>query len=78
MPWVQRSTRPCQRGPDMLTRKLPSPSSYLQAIGRFLIVVTFLEDALRIMTQWSEQLLYLHDYRKSMAQLSVATRQNPQ
>jgi len=36
---------------------------YLPAIGRFLIVVTFLEDALRIMTQWSDQLLYLHDYR---------------
>ena len=38
---------------------------YLPAIGRFLIVVTFLEDALRIITQWSDQLLYLHDYRKS-------------
>ncbi|RAL63748.1 hypothetical protein DID88_003395 [Monilinia fructigena] len=36
---------------------------YLPAIGRFLIVVTFLEDALRIITQWSDQLLYLHDYR---------------
>lgn len=41
--------------------------SYLPAIGRFLIVVTFLEDALRIMTQWSDQLLYLHDYRHSKA-----------
>jgi hypothetical protein len=40
---------------------------YLPAIGRFLIVVTFLEDALRIITQWSDQLLYLHDYRHSMA-----------
>jgi len=37
---------------------------YLPAIGRFLIVVTFLEDALRIITQWNDQLLYLHDYRK--------------
>ncbi|KAK3328869.1 SURF4 family-domain-containing protein [Apodospora peruviana] len=36
---------------------------YLPAIGRFLIVVTFLEDALRIITQWKDQLLYLHDYR---------------
>ncbi|KAG7144418.1 hypothetical protein D7B24_000522 [Verticillium nonalfalfae] len=36
---------------------------YLPAIGRFLIVVTFLEDALRIVTQWSDQLLYLNDYR---------------
>jgi hypothetical protein len=38
---------------------------YLPAIGRFLIVVTFLEDALRILTQWSDQLVYLHDYRHS-------------
>ncbi|MCJ1327482.1 hypothetical protein MMC10_004151 [Thelotrema lepadinum] len=36
---------------------------YLPAIGRFLIVVTFLEDALRILTQWGDQLTYLHDYR---------------
>jgi uncharacterized membrane protein YphA (DoxX/SURF4 family) len=35
----------------------------MPAIGRFLIVVTFLEDALRIMTQWKDQLLYLQDYR---------------
>jgi hypothetical protein len=40
---------------------------YLPAIGRFLIVVTFLEDALRIITQWNDQLLYLHDWRKSTA-----------
>ena len=32
---------------------------HLPAIGRFLIVVTFLEDALRIVTQWSDQLWYL-------------------
>lgn len=32
---------------------------HLPAIGRFLIVVTFLEDALRIMTQWSDQIWYL-------------------
>ncbi|KAF2145646.1 uncharacterized protein K452DRAFT_349127 [Aplosporella prunicola CBS 121167] len=36
---------------------------YLPAIGRFLIVVTFFEDALRIMTQWTDQLTYLKDYR---------------
>lgn len=32
---------------------------HLPAIGRFLIVVTFLEDALRITTQWKDQLWYL-------------------
>ncbi|KAF2747316.1 SURF4-domain-containing protein [Sporormia fimetaria CBS 119925] len=36
---------------------------YLPAVGRFLIVVTFLEDALRIITQWRDQLTYLRDYR---------------
>ncbi|TFK71881.1 SURF4-domain-containing protein [Pluteus cervinus] len=37
---------------------------HLPAIGRFLIVVTFLEDALRITTQWSDQLWYLQVHRK--------------
>ncbi|PFH47090.1 hypothetical protein AMATHDRAFT_68459 [Amanita thiersii Skay4041] len=37
---------------------------HLPAIGRFLIVVTFLEDALRIMTQWGDQLWYLQQHRK--------------
>ncbi len=35
---------------------------HLPAIGRFLIVVTFLEDALRIMTQWGDQIWYLQQY----------------
>lgn len=39
---------------------------YLPAIGRFLIVVTFIEDALRILTQWSDQVYYLRDYRGCM------------
>ncbi|KAI9508092.1 SURF4-domain-containing protein [Russula earlei] len=36
---------------------------HLPAIGRFLIIVTFLEDSLRIITQWSDQLWYLHKHR---------------
>ncbi|OLL24394.1 Surfeit locus protein 4 [Neolecta irregularis DAH-3] len=36
---------------------------YLPGIGRFLIVVTFLEDALRILTQWSDQVHYLQRFR---------------
>ncbi|EJD54836.1 SURF4-domain-containing protein [Auricularia subglabra TFB-10046 SS5] len=36
---------------------------HLPAIGRFLIVVTFLEDALRIMTQWGDQIWYLQKHR---------------
>jgi uncharacterized membrane protein YphA (DoxX/SURF4 family) len=32
---------------------------FLPGIGRFLIVATFIEDALRIITQWSEQVYYM-------------------
>jgi len=35
---------------------------HLPAIGRFLIVVTFLEDALRMITQWGDQVWYLQKY----------------
>jgi hypothetical protein len=45
--------------------KLCAGCRYLPAIGRFLIVVTFVEDAFRIITQWSDQLTYLQDYRHS-------------
>ncbi|KAM7194707.1 SURF4 family domain containing protein [Rhypophila sp. PSN 637] len=48
---------------DMLDTVSEPVRPYLPAMGRFLIVVTFLEDALRIITQWKDQLLYLHDYR---------------
>ncbi|TQN64558.1 Surfeit locus protein 4-like protein [Colletotrichum shisoi] len=48
---------------DLLDSVSEPVKPYLPAIGRFLIVVTFLEDALRIVTQWGDQLLYLHDYR---------------
>lgn len=37
---------------------------YVPGIGRLFIVATFYEDALRIFTQWSEQVYYLHVYRK--------------
>ncbi|KAK9450669.1 SURF4 family-domain-containing protein [Limtongia smithiae] len=36
---------------------------YLPAIGRFFIVATFLEDTLRIVSQWSDQVFYLHSFR---------------
>lgn len=50
---------------DLLDTYSDPLKPYLPAIGRFLIVVTFLEDALRIITQWSDQLEYLHTYRYS-------------
>ncbi|CAK7224137.1 ER-derived vesicles protein erv29 [Sporothrix curviconia] len=48
---------------DLLDSYSEPVKPYLPAIGRFLIVVTFLEDALRIVTQFSDQLRYLQDYR---------------
>ncbi|KAI5805928.1 SURF4 family-domain-containing protein [Geopyxis carbonaria] len=48
---------------DLLDTLADPIKPYLPAIGRFLIVVTFLEDALRIVTQWSDQLSYLKDFR---------------
>jgi len=48
---------------DLLDSVSEPIKPYLPAIGRFLIVVTFLEDALRIVTQWSDQLQYLNSYR---------------
>jgi uncharacterized membrane protein YphA (DoxX/SURF4 family) len=36
---------------------------YVPAIARFLIVVTFLEDAIRIMAQWSDQKWYIEKHR---------------
>lgn len=36
---------------------------HIPAIARFLIVVTFLEDALRISTQFGDQLYYLQRHR---------------
>ncbi|KAG6008649.1 hypothetical protein E4U43_000108 [Claviceps pusilla] len=48
---------------DVLDNLSEPLKPYLPAIGRFLIVVTFIEDALRIIMQWNDQLIYLHDYR---------------
>jgi uncharacterized membrane protein YphA (DoxX/SURF4 family) len=45
---------------DIYTQPL---KPHLPAIGRFLIVVTFLEDSLRIVSQWSDQLWYLQRHR---------------
>lgn len=56
-PLREHSANTCALGEDR----------YIPAVGRFLIVCTFLEDALRIITQWNDQLTYLKEYRKSMS-----------
>ena len=37
---------------------------YIPLIARFLLVVTFLEDSLRIIVQWPEQNTYLNRYQR--------------
>lgn len=70
-PYVQlvKSSSGCQLSREDLQADSMTLKRYLPAIGRFLIVVTFLEDALRIVTQWNDQLLYLRDYRHSKCRL---------
>ncbi|EST07964.1 Surfeit locus 4 [Kalmanozyma brasiliensis GHG001] len=48
---------------DLIDQYTQPLKPHLPALGRFLIVVTFLEDALRIVTQWSDQKYYLQRHR---------------
>ncbi|EMG48380.1 ERV29 ER-derived vesicles protein ERV29 [Candida maltosa Xu316] len=45
---------------------------YVPAIGRAFLVATFYEDTLRIFSQWSEQVYYLHNYRHYWRWLTMA------
>lgn len=49
---------------DILDEYLAPLKPYVPGIGRAFIVATFYEDAIRIFTQWSEQVYYLSVYRK--------------
>jgi hypothetical protein len=51
-----------QKIEDMVEIHSQPLKPHLPAIGRFLIVVTFIEDAFRILTQWSDQNWYLQKY----------------
>lgn len=44
---------------------------YVPSIGRAFIVATFFEDSIRIFSQWSEQVYYLHSYRHIWKWLTV-------
>lgn len=56
---------------DSLDQYFSVLKPYVPAIGRAFIVATFYEDALRIISQWSEQVYYLHNYRKIWGWLTV-------
>lgn len=56
---------------DFLDDYLSPLKPYVPAIGRLFIVATFYEDAIRIFSQWSEQVYYLNVYRKIWKWLTV-------
>lgn len=61
--WVQRVKDYSSQAEDVIDSWSQPIKPYLPALGRFLIVVTFLEDAMRIITQWGDQTTYLNRYR---------------
>ncbi|WFC94351.1 ER-derived vesicles protein erv29 [Malassezia brasiliensis] len=61
--WVQRVKDYSSQAEDVIDTWSQPIKPYLPALGRFLIVVTFLEDAIRIITQWGDQTTYLNRYR---------------
>lgn len=56
---------------DLLDSYFSPLKPFVPAIGRLFIVATFYEDAIRIFTQWGEQVYYLHLYRKIWKWLTV-------
>lgn len=51
--------------------RLGSPlKPHLGRIGRFLLIVTFLEDAFRILVQWNDQVYFMQTYRHLPAGIS--------
>lgn len=62
-PWLENLKSLSSSAEDVMDSVSQPIRPYIPAIGRFLIVVTFLEDALRIITQWHDQTLYLSKYR---------------
>ncbi|KAI9104487.1 SURF4 family-domain-containing protein [Phlyctochytrium arcticum] len=48
---------------DLLERVGTPLKPYIPGIARFLLVVTFLEDSLRITSQWGDQIYYLQRHR---------------
>lgn len=48
---------------DILDRVGQPLKPYIPAMSRFLIIATFLEDSLRIIMQWSDQLTFMEQSR---------------
>lgn len=52
-----------QKAEEVLDRLAGPIKPHIPLIARFLLVVTFLEDSLRIVTQWDDQTYYLEHYQ---------------
>ncbi|WFD30340.1 ER-derived vesicles protein erv29 [Malassezia sp. CBS 17886] len=61
--WLVKLKEYSSQAEDVIDTWSQPVKPHLPALGRFLIVVTFLEDALRILTQWGDQTSYLNQYR---------------
>ena len=48
---------------DFLDRAGQPMKPYIPVMSRFLIIATFLEDSLRIVTQWSDQINFMENTR---------------
>ncbi|WFD19523.1 ER-derived vesicles protein erv29 [Malassezia caprae] len=62
-PWMETLEEYSSKAEDIMDIISQPIRPYIPALGRFLIVVTFLEDALRITTQWNDQMTFLHRFR---------------
>lgn len=63
-PYVKKFEKFTDDLDNLLDNYLSFAKPYVPAIGRFLIVATFLEDSLRIFTQWKDQVYYLATFRR--------------
>ncbi|GMF06143.1 unnamed protein product [Ambrosiozyma monospora] len=62
-PNVKKFEQVTQKVEDIIDQYLGGAKPYVPSIGRTFIVATFIEDAIRIVTQWKEQVYYLSTYR---------------
>lgn len=60
----QKAEKFAEKVEDLTTHPIVHQiSPYVPSISRFFIVATFYEDSFRILTQWSDQVFYLHKWK---------------
>ncbi|GMG39780.1 unnamed protein product [Ambrosiozyma monospora] len=62
-PNVKKFEQCSEKVENFIDQYLGGAKPYVPSIGRTFIVATFIEDAIRIVTQWKEQVYYLSTYR---------------